>query len=141
MRRPPRPRVQPLLDRGILAGVTLAGGFSAGAALALMLVVGGGLDHARWVAFSALAVGQVVRAYANRSLVVPVQRLPLNGFLAIAVVLVIAAQAAIPYLPPLAEAFRASPLSAGEWVLVGGVALAPAVGAQIARALGRRWIA
>jgi hypothetical protein len=93
------------------------------------------------VAFSALAVGQVVRAYANRSLLVPVQRLPLNGFLAIAVVLVIAAQAAIPYLPPLAEAFRASPPSAGEWVLVGGVALAPAVGAQIARALGRRWIA
>jgi Ca2+-transporting ATPase len=141
MRRPPRPRTRPLLDRGILAGVTLAGGFSATAALALMLVVGGGLDHARWVAFSALAVGQVIRAYANRSLSVPVQRLPLNGFLAIAVVLVIAAQAAIPYLPPLAEAFRASPLSAREWLLVGCVALAPAVVAQIARATGRRWIA
>jgi len=141
MRRPPRPRTRPLLDRGILAGVTLAGGSSATAALALMLLVGGGLDHARWVAFSALAVGQVIRAYANRSLSVPVQRLPLNGFLASAVVLVIAAQAAVPYLPPLAEAFRASPLSAGEWLLVGCVALAPAVVAQAARAMGRRWIA
>jgi hypothetical protein len=88
-----------------------------------------------------VAVGQVIRAYANRSLSVPVQRLPLNGFLASAVVLVIAAQAAVPYLPPLAEAFRASPLSAGEWLLVGCVALAPAVVAQAARAMGRRWIA
>jgi Ca2+-transporting ATPase len=141
MLRPPRPRTQPLLDRGILASVTLAGGFSAVAALALMLVVGGGLDHARWVAFTALATGQVVRAYANRSLLIPVQRLPVNGFLAIAVLLVIAAQAAVPYLPPLAEAFRASPLSPGEWGLVASVALAPAVVAQIARAMGRRWIA
>jgi Ca2+-transporting ATPase len=141
MLRPPRPRTQPLLDRGILAGVTLAGGFSAVAALALMLVVGGGLDHARWVAFTALAVGQVVRAYANRSLLIPVQRLPVNGFLAIAVVLVIAAQAAVPYLPPLADAFRATPLSVGEWGLVASVALVPAVAAQMARAMGRRWIA
>jgi Ca2+-transporting ATPase len=141
MRRPPRPRTQPLLDRGILAGVTLAGGFSAVAALVLMHVVGGGLDHARWVAFTALAVGQVVRAYANRSLLIPVQRLPVNSFLAIAVVLVIAAQAAIPHLAPLAEAFRATPLSPGEWALVASVALAPAVTAQVARALGRRWIA
>jgi Ca2+-transporting ATPase len=141
MRRPPRPRTQPLLDRGILAGVTLAGGFSAVAALGLMLVVDGGLDHARWVAFTGLAVGQVVRAYANRSLVVPVHRLPTNGFLALAVVVVIGAQAAVPYLQPLADAFRATPLSVGEWALVACIALAPALAAQVARALGRRWIA
>ncbi|HEX9635664.1 MAG TPA: HAD-IC family P-type ATPase [Candidatus Limnocylindria bacterium] len=141
MRRPPRPRTQPLLDRGVLAGVTLAGGFSATAALVLMLAVGGGSDHARWVAFTALAVGQAVRAYANRSLLIPVRRLPVNGFLAIAVVLVVAAQAVVPYLPPLADAFRATPLSLAEWGLVASVALAPAVAAQVARAMGRRWIA
>jgi Ca2+-transporting ATPase len=141
MRRPPRPRTEPLLDRGILAGVTLAGGFSAVAALAIMLVVGSGSEHARWVAFTALVIGQVVRAYANRSLVVPVQRLPVNGFLAIAVILVIVAQAAAPYLTPLADAFRATPLNAGEWALVAVVALAPAVAALVARAGGRRWVA
>ena len=140
MTRPPRPRSQPLLDRGILVGVSLAGGASACAALVLMLGAGGG-DHARWMAFSALAVGQVVRAYANRSLVVPVYRLPVNGFLAAAVVLVIVFQAAIPYLPPLASAFRASPLDAGEWALIAAVALAPATVAQVARARGRRWVA
>jgi Ca2+-transporting ATPase len=140
MRSPPRPRGRPLLDRGILTGVAAAGGFSASAALVLSLS-GGSDDHARWLAFTALAVGQAVRAYANRSLTVPVYRLRMNGFLAIAVTLVIIGQAAIPYLPPLASAFRASPLSASEWALVAVVALLPAVAGQVARATGRRWIA
>jgi Ca2+-transporting ATPase len=140
MQRPPRPRGQPLLDRGILLGVAAAGTFSALAALALMLLAGGD-DHARWLAFTALAVGQGVRAYANRSLDVPVFRLPTNGFLALAVVLVFSVQAVIPYVRPLADAFRASPLDAGEWALVALVALAPAVVAQGGRLLGRRWVA
>ena len=141
MRRPPRPRTKPLLDRGILIGIVLAGGFTAVAALALMLGAGGDESHTRWVAFTALAIGQVIRAYANRSLTVPVQRLPLNGFLALAVLVVIVTQAAIPYVPALADAFRASPLSPQEWAVVAFVALAPAVLAQVMRAFGRRWIA
>ena len=141
MRRPPRPRTKPLLDRGILTGVVLAGGFTAFAALTLMLGAGGDESHARWVAFTALAIGQVIRAYANRSLTVPVQSLPMNGFLAIAVLVVIVTQAAIPYVPALADAFRASPLSPQEWAVVAFVALAPAVLAQVMRAFGRRWIA
>jgi Ca2+-transporting ATPase len=141
MRRGPRPRGRPLLDRGILLGVALAGGFSAAAALGLMLTVDGGREHARWVAFTAVALGQVVRAYANRSLTVPIHRLPVNGFLAAAVVVVVVAQLGLPYVPPLADAFRASPLSATEWGLVTLVALTPALVAQGARAAGRRWVA
>ena len=141
MRRPPRPRVQPLLDRGILIGTGLAGGFTAVAALAIILLAGGGLDHARWVAFTALVIGQVVRAYANRSLTVPVHRLSTNGFLAIAAVVATALQVAIPFIPPLAGAFRATPLTTVEWGVVVAVALAPAVAAQVARMTGRRWIA
>ena len=141
MQRPPRPRMRPLLDRGILIGTGLAGGFTAVAALAIILLAGGGLDHARWVAFTALVIGQVVRAYANRSLTVPVHRLSTNGFLAIAAVVGAAVQVAIPYIPALADAFRASPLTSAEWVVVTSVALAPAVVAQVARSTGRRWIA
>ena len=141
MRRPPRPRVQPLLDRWILIGTGLAGGFTALAALAIILLAGGGLDHARWVAFTALVIGQVVRAYANRSLTVPVHRLSTNGFLAIAAVVATALQVAIPFIPPLAGAFRATPLTPVEWGVVVAVALAPAVAAQVARSTGRRWIA
>ena len=141
MQRPPRPRMRPLLDRGILIGTSLAGGFTAVAALAIILLAGGGLDHARWVAFTALVIGQVVRAYANRSLTVPVHRLSTNGFLAIAAVVGAAVQVAIPYIPALADAFRATPLTSAEWVVVTSVALAPAVVAQVARSTGRRWIA
>ncbi|HEX5579402.1 MAG TPA: HAD-IC family P-type ATPase, partial [Candidatus Limnocylindria bacterium] len=141
MQRPPRPRTQPLIDRGILIGIGLAGGFTAVAALAVILLAGGGLDHARWVAFTALVVGQVVRAYANRSLTVPVHRLSTNGFLALAAVVAVVVQLAIPDIAPLADAFRATPLSPAEWVVVAVVALAPALVAQLARLAGHRWIA
>ena len=134
-------RKLPLLDRGILIGIGLAGGFTAVAALAIILMAGGGLDHARWVAFTALVIGQVVRAYANRSLTVPVHRLSTNGFLAIAALVATALQVAIPFIPPLADAFRATPLTPIEWGVVVSVALAPAVVAQVARSTGRRWIA
>ena len=137
MTRPPRPRVQPLLTNGILVRIAVAGGFSAAAALVLAGVVGGDPEHGRWLAYTALVVGQVVRAYANRSISVPVWRLPSNGFLLAAGVLAVAVQAAIPVVPALADAFRATPLDAGDWALVLGVALAPSVVAHALRVTGR----
>ena len=86
-------------------------------------------------------MGQVVRAYANRSLSVSVLRLGRNAFLAAACVLVIAIHAAIPYLPPLADAFRATPLDLGEWGIVAVIALIPAVVADGIRRAGRTWVA
>jgi len=140
MLRPPRPRGRPLLDRSILAGIGRAGSFTALAALALMLSTPHA-DHARWLAFTALAVGQAVRAYANRSLSSPVHRLPANAFLLLAVGVVIAVQVAIPYVPLLAGAFRAVPLDVMEWALVGVVALLPAGIAELARMRRRQWVA
>ncbi len=146
MRRPPRAMGVPLLTGGLLARIAAAGGFSAVAALALM--VGGGAtgsspgDHARWLAFTALVCGQAVRAYANRTLRAPVHRLRPNKVLAAMVVVVIAVQAAIPYVPPLAEAFRAVPLTPGEWGLVAVVAFAPAILAEVVRTVRRtEWVA
>ena len=141
MTRPPRPRAQPLLTNGILVRIAGAGGFSAAAALFLALVVGGDPEHGRWLAYTALVVGQVVRAYANRSLTVPVWRLPRNGVLLVAAVLVVVVQAAIPAVPALADAFRATPLNAGDWALVAGVAFAPAMVAHALRLTGRAWVA
>jgi Ca2+-transporting ATPase len=137
MTRPPRPRARPLLTNGILVRIAVAGGFSAAAALVLAGVVGGDPEHGRWLAYTALVVGQVVRAYANRSISVPVWRLPSNGFLLAAGVLAVAVQAAIPVVPALADAFRATPLDAGDWALVLGVALAPSVVAHALRVTGR----
>ncbi len=141
MDRSPRPRDEPLLSRGLLGRIALAGGFTAVAALVVIELRGGDPDHARWFAYTALAVGQVVRANANRSLSTSVLRLPRNTFLAAAALLVVALQTAIPFVPPLADAFRASPLNATEWGLVAAIALAPAVVADIVRRVGRAWVA
>ena len=76
----------PLLDRGILIGVA-HGRWVHRRCRARHSSLGAGADGPRpVVGLHRLGVGQVVRAYANRSLTVPVHRLPTNGFLAIAAV-------------------------------------------------------
>ncbi|MGH2356607.1 MAG: HAD-IC family P-type ATPase, partial [Candidatus Limnocylindria bacterium] len=143
MRRPPRPRGELLLGRGLMARIGLAGAFSALAALAVLELSPARFEHARWVAYSALVVGQLVRAYANRSLDQSVLRLPPNALLAAACLAVLVIQLAIPAVPALATAFHASPLSAGEWLVVIAIAFLPAAVAEIVRTLrpGRTWIA
>ena len=85
---------------------------------------------------------QAVRANANRSLRIPIHRLPLNWFLLAAGLIVIGVQAAIPQVPLLAEAFRATPLDASDWAIVAVIALAPAVLAEVVRTVtGRTWVA
>lgn len=142
MRRPPRRRGVPLLDDGLLARIVVAGGFSAVAALGIMLWAPGTPEHVRWFAYTSLVIAQVVRAYANRSLVTPIHRLPRNGLLLGAVILVIGITIVIPYLPPVAEAFRATPLDPGEWLVVALIAVAPALLAEVVRTTRRgRWVA
>jgi Ca2+-transporting ATPase len=141
MQRPPRPRGEPLLPVGLLGRIGLAGGFTAVAALTVLQFRGGDPEHARWLAYSVLVVGQVVRAYANRSLSVSVLRLKLNGFLAAACLLVAGVQLFIPFLPPLAQAFHASPLALWEWGIVLLLALLPAVYAEAVRRMGNTWVA
>jgi Ca2+-transporting ATPase len=141
MTRLPRPRNRPLLDRSILGGVTLAGGFSALAALALVLGAGGTPEHASWMAFTTLVVAQLVRANANRTLDQSLLRIGPNAVLLGMGVFWLVVQAAIPYVPPLADAFQATPLSLEEWMLVGAIALAPAVVAELVRRSGRTWVA
>jgi len=141
MRRPPRKGGEPLLTRGILGRITLAGGFSAVAALVVMVAHPGTADHARWLAYTVLVCGQAARAYANRSVREPIWRLPANRFLLGAGIAVVAIQAIIPSVPILAEAFRATPLDLSDWAVVAVIALAPAVVAQVVRAVtGRTWI-
>ena len=142
MRRQPRPIARPLVPAGLLARIALSGGFSALAALWLMVSYGGSPDHGRWLAFTALVCAQAVRAYANRSLREPLYRLTWNPLLLGACVLTVLVQAGIPLVPPLADAFRAAPLELVEWVFVAIIALLPAILAESVRALrGISWIA
>ena len=142
MRRKPRRRGLPLLTNGLFGRIGIAGGFSAVAALAVMIAAPGTLEHRQWLAFTVLVCAQAVRANANRSLRTPFHRLPINWFLLIAGVVVIAIQVLIPYLPPLADAFRATPLDGPEWAIVALIALAPALVAELVRTTtGRAWVA
>jgi Ca2+-transporting ATPase len=102
----------------------------------------GGGDHARWLAYSVLVCGQAARAYANRSVREPIWRLPANRFLLAAGIAVVVIQVAIPAVPVLADAFRATPLDISEWVVVALIAVVPAVVVQVVRAItGRPWVA
>jgi P-type Ca2+ transporter type 2C len=142
MDRPPRPRTKPLLDWSILTRICLAGGFSAFAALYLIEQHSTNFEHARWLAYTALVVGQVVRANANRSLAFPVLLRRPNILLLAGGIFCVAVQVAIPFLPPVADAFQATPLDAFDWLLVAIVALAPALVADAYRAVRRRpWVA
>jgi Ca2+-transporting ATPase len=141
MRRPPRQRGVPLLTNDILARIVGAGGFSAVAALVVMVTHPGSPDHTRWLAYTILVCAQAVRAYANRSLRVPVHRLATNWFLLAAGLAVIAVQFLIPQTPILAEAFRASPLDLADWSIVAVIALAPAILAEVVRSVTERaWV-
>lgn len=142
MRRPPRRKGDPLLTAGIFGRIVAAGGFSAVAALFVMVTHPGSDEHARWLAFTILVCGQAVRAYANRSIREPITRLPPNWFLLAAAIAVIVIQAVIPNVPVLAEAFRATSLDLSDWTVVALIALAPALLAQVVRGVtGRTWIA
>jgi len=71
-----------------------------------------------------------------------VTRLSPNLLLLSTCLVVVAVQVLIPLVPPLANAFRASPISTWEWVMVAGVALLPAVVAEFVRRIGRGpWVA
>ncbi len=142
MSRPPRPRTKPLLDVGLLARICLAGGFSAVAALVLIEQHGPDFQHARWLAYTALVVGQVVRANANRSLAYPVLLRRPNALLLAGGVLCVAIQIGIPFVPALKDAFQATPLDAVDWLLVAIVALLPAAVAEAYRMIRHQpWVA
>jgi hypothetical protein len=98
--------------------------------------------HARWLAYTALVIGQVVRANANRSLSHPVLLQRPNKLLLLGGILCVAIQVAIPFIPPVAATFAATPLDVSDWLLVVGIALAPAVVAEAYRAIRHRpWVA
>lgn len=142
MRRPPRRQGQPLLTGGLLGRIAVAGGFSAAAALYVMVTDPDGPAHAQWLAYTILVCGQAVRAYANRSIREPIWRLPANRFLLAAAIGAIGIQAVIPSVPFLADAFRATPLDLSDWAAVALIALAPAAVAQVVRSVTARiWVA
>ena len=93
--------------------------------------------------FEFLVAWRYLRAPRRDRFVSVIASLTLTGIaLGVAALIVVTIQIAIPYVPALAEAFRATPLALNEWLVVAVVALAPAVVAEVWRTLrGTRWVA
>ena len=144
MQRPPRdPRLR-LLSTRMLANIVGAGAFTAIATIAVMLVHPGDLAYRSWLAYTILVVSQCVRAYWNRSARWPIRSLGSNGVLLGACLVAVAVQVLIPLVQPLAELFRAEPISLSDWMIVAVIALTPAVVAEAVRTLRRgasSWVA
>lgn len=137
MRRPPRNPSAPLLSAPILFNISVVGAFTAIAAAVVMLVHDGDFAYRSWLAYSILVVSQCVRAYWNRSCRWPLRSIRANRLLLAACTFAIGAQVVIPFVPPLATAFRATPLHGVDWLIVGAIALAPALVADALRTIRR----
>jgi Ca2+-transporting ATPase len=122
MRRPPRPVQEGMLARGLGVHVLWVGLFMAGLALGTQAwFVAAGQEQARWqtITFTMLCFVQLGHVLAVRSERESVFRLGLftNRPLLGSVLLAIALQLAIIYLPALNAVFRTVPLSVEELAL------------------------
>ena len=134
MRRPPRDPAAPMLPRSTLVEITRDAGVLAATTLAvhgLAVARHGAGPRATTLAFSTLTTAQLLQALAYRSSAAngAATRSPLFGVVAASV----AAQVAAMAFPPLRGALGLTPLTIGEWLLVGGAASLPAIVNEIRR--------
>jgi Ca2+-transporting ATPase len=147
MRRPPRPRGQGVIDRAMWAGLLLVGITMAIGTLLMFdyglpggLIAGSGdVTYARTLAFTTLVLFQLFNVFSARS-----DRegawtaLFSNRWLWAAVLLSLAMQVAVVYLPALQRAFQTTPLAAGDWLACALVASSVVWVREGSKALMRR---
>ncbi|PYO01190.1 MAG: ATPase [Candidatus Rokuibacteriota bacterium] len=126
MKRPPRDPAQPLLGRADLAGLGAEAAVLTATTLAahrLALAGSGDAARAATVAFSALTTSQILHALNCRagSGVSGVTRNPMLGAVVGGTV---ALQALATQVPLLRRILGVTPLAGGDWVLIGGAAVA-----------------
>jgi P-type Ca2+ transporter type 2C len=126
MKRPPRDPAQPLLSRVDLAGLGAEAAVLTATTLAahrLALASSGDGARAATVAFSALTTSQIVHALNCRA-GSGMRSAGGNPTLAGVVGGTVAIQALATQLPLLRRILGVTPLAGGDWMLVGGAALA-----------------
>ena len=137
MTSPPR-RSERLFDRPMWLALGVIGVLVGGATLAAFVAgraVGG--DRAQTMAFATLALSELVLVFAIRSPQVHAWRLPRNGWLLASAIASAALVAAVVYLPLAQEPFQTVSLGLGPAAVVVGLALAPFVLVELAKALAR----
>jgi calcium-translocating P-type ATPase len=126
--RPPRPPLQPLFDRQMLAQVLVSGtymGIVSFAAFAVALQLGASEGEARNIVLFLLVMFENVHVFNARSegrsaLAVPLQR---NWYLLVAVFAAQAVQFAAPYIPGLNGVLGIEPLPLATWLALAAVAV------------------
>jgi magnesium-transporting ATPase (P-type) len=122
MRRPPRPRDAPILSRYLvwrIAYVSVAMALAVLAAFITREAEGASLESARGTAVTALVLCEAIYLFNTRHLLASsLNRAGLLGSRAvlIAVALVLAAQAALLFVPVMQHLFGVAPPDAGGWI-------------------------
>jgi len=144
MRRSPRDPAVGVITRRMWAGMCAAAlVIAAGTLLALDAGMPGGLiagpgpvEYARTLAFTTLVLFELFDVFCARSdEETALHRTFRNGWLVVAVVVGLALQLAVVYVPALQRGFGTAPLGAADWLLCVGVAAT----IVIAREGGKAW--
>jgi Ca2+-transporting ATPase len=135
MTRPPH-RERALFDRREWMGLAFVGGLVGTVALAAFLL-GRTTDtaHAQTMAFSTVALAELVFAFSCRSWLLPPWRLPANWWLVAAVVSSSAVVLIAVFVHPLHGPFKTVSLTGGEFALVLALAAVPAAVTEAVKAL------
>jgi len=140
MQRPPRPPQESLFAHGLWQHALLLGLLMAGLCLGLQAwSIEQGNPHGQTMVFTVLTLAQMAHVLAIRSESVPMWRLGLrsNLPLTLAVLLTLALQLAILYVPALQAVFHTHALSAAELALCFGCAGLVALAVELEKAWRR----
>ncbi|MFD0978983.1 cation-translocating P-type ATPase [Tropicimonas aquimaris] len=126
MKRPPRDKGEPILDRAGLLLLVLFGLYTGGASLWIFYtMLPQGEVLARTAAFTAMVLFEKSSVFAFRSLRDPCWRIGWfsNPLLLVAIVSMVGLQLAAIYWPPLQTLLRTEALSLAHWLMIGALTL------------------
>jgi P-type Ca2+ transporter type 2C len=138
MQRPPRPPSEPIVNRSMLAGISLQ-------TIAITIVTLGaylmGLrfytnpEIARTMAFVTLSTSELVRAFTARSEHYPLFKIGIftNPTMNLGTLLSLALLLAVVYLPFVNQVFKTIPLTWTEWRLLFPLIFIPAITAEVTK--------
>ena len=143
MRRPPRDPREPIIDRPMRRDIAVQATVQAIATIIAFVWAWrgtGDLVFAQTIAFSTLVLSELLRVYPARSPIYNVWQIGLatNRQLVLATLTSFAMLLALLYVPGLNVVFGLVPLTLGQWGLIGGLALAPAVAAEATKLIARQ---
>jgi P-type Ca2+ transporter type 2C len=138
MDQKPRPAKEPIINKGMLAGVIMQTIAIAGVTLFAFfnaLRLGHDLAYAETMAFATLSISELVRAFTARSERYPILKIGVfkNKWMNLAVLSSLVMILAVIYVPFLQGLFQTEALGLAEWELVLPLLLVPSVVAELTK--------